>query len=361
MASKADKLAAGLFGNTNLNKTEVLNLNKVKLQTLIDDGTIVHQDIRLENIVVNPKNDYAEQDTSETISLLADDIERNGLLHNIVVSLREDGTYLLLSGERRVKAYKLLLERTKDNKYSAIFALVKKGLDALGEEIILDAANLQVRGNFNASETRTRKSSVRFVNNLKRKFSISEEDAIELTLAISESSEKAIKTNIMIENTFNAGLRELLDTKKISKTIALSLSKLSESEQSEIYNILAPTVNTETQLKEKLVEVVQKIKQKSETEIAQKKRAMRAGQGSEANNPVQNFSFMDSPIKANKEQDMMLKISREIKKISANLQECENLETFNNLSIELKGSVCSDLNELIAQAKRMLEKIAEQH
>ena len=43
-----------------------------------------------------------------SIQQLADAIERNGLLHNIVVSQREDGTFMLLSGERRVKALRLL-------------------------------------------------------------------------------------------------------------------------------------------------------------------------------------------------------------------------------------------------------------
>ena len=60
--------------------------------------------ILLRNIEFNPHNLWSCNDDDESIQQLADAIERNGLLHNIVVSQREDGTFMLLSGERRVKA-----------------------------------------------------------------------------------------------------------------------------------------------------------------------------------------------------------------------------------------------------------------
>lgn len=64
--------------------------------------------ILLRNIEFNPHNLWSCNDDDESIQQLADAIERNGLLHNIVVSQREDGTFMLLSGERRVKALRLL-------------------------------------------------------------------------------------------------------------------------------------------------------------------------------------------------------------------------------------------------------------
>ena len=60
--------------------------------------------ILLRNIEFNPHNLWSCNDDDESIQQLADAIERNGLLHNIVVSQREDGTFMLLSGERRAKA-----------------------------------------------------------------------------------------------------------------------------------------------------------------------------------------------------------------------------------------------------------------
>ena len=52
-------------------------------------------------------------DNGEDIEILAEDIKRNGLLHNLVVfPEQEDGktVYVLLSGERRYRALMLLQE-----------------------------------------------------------------------------------------------------------------------------------------------------------------------------------------------------------------------------------------------------------
>ena len=54
-------------------------------------------------------------DDDESIQQRADAIERNGLLHNIVVGQREDGTFMLLSGERRGKALRLLQKREQES------------------------------------------------------------------------------------------------------------------------------------------------------------------------------------------------------------------------------------------------------
>ena len=64
----------------------------------------------------NPDNAlYRELDTEEDIALLADDIRRAGLLHNLVVFPKTGvgGKYVLLSGERRLRALRLLVEQDK--------------------------------------------------------------------------------------------------------------------------------------------------------------------------------------------------------------------------------------------------------
>ena len=67
---------------------------------------------------MNPDNAiFVENDTEEDINNLAYDIEKNGLLHNLVVfevmeknaeGRGEKRAYMLLSGERRYKAIKKL-------------------------------------------------------------------------------------------------------------------------------------------------------------------------------------------------------------------------------------------------------------
>ena len=97
--------------------------------------------ILLRNIEFNPHNLWSCNDDDESIQQLADAIERNGLLHNIVVSQREDGTFMLLSGERRVKALRLLQKREQESdptgqkahKWDRVQAQTYTGLDELSE------------------------------------------------------------------------------------------------------------------------------------------------------------------------------------------------------------------------------------
>ena len=108
--------------------------------------------ILLRNIEFNPHNLWSCNDDDESIQQLADAIERNGLLHNIVVSQREDGTFMLLSGERRVKALRLLQKREQESdptgqkahKWDRVQAQTYTGLDELSELIILDEATSSV-------------------------------------------------------------------------------------------------------------------------------------------------------------------------------------------------------------------------
>ena len=108
--------------------------------------------ILLRNIEFNPHNLWSCNDDDESIQQLADAIERNGLLHNIVVSQREDGTFMLLSGERRVKALRLLQKREQESdptgqkahKWDRVQAQTYTGLVELSELIILDEATANV-------------------------------------------------------------------------------------------------------------------------------------------------------------------------------------------------------------------------
>lgn len=55
-------------------------------------------------IVLNPDNTAAENDTEEDIRRLADSIETTGLIHPLTVNRISEHKYMLLSGERRYKA-----------------------------------------------------------------------------------------------------------------------------------------------------------------------------------------------------------------------------------------------------------------
>lgn len=75
--------------------------------------------IALVNIRTNPDNQiFRVMDDDEDIRILAEDIKRNGLMHNLVVfpEQREEGlVYVLLSGERRFRALNYLQEKRRCN------------------------------------------------------------------------------------------------------------------------------------------------------------------------------------------------------------------------------------------------------
>lgn len=200
------------------------------LQNIIEGDKPEYQYLKIDNIEFNPENDYNYADSEDSIRELADDIRRNGLLHNIVVSYRETGIYRLLSGERRLRAVQLLFKETQDPKYSTIYALIRKGLSEVEESIILDAANLHTR-NSAADEKRYRKATARFVNNLKTKYDISEEEAIRLTKQHASVQGAVIDKNIVLETDLHPSLLSFLDDGAISKNQAYEYARLPHSVQ----------------------------------------------------------------------------------------------------------------------------------
>ena len=98
-------------GNNNASGSLIANLatqNRAELAYEL-------REIALQDIELNPDNAIFRQlDTDEDVETLANDIDRNGLMHNLVVYPRTDGKqtkYVLLSGERRYKALNYLQAR----------------------------------------------------------------------------------------------------------------------------------------------------------------------------------------------------------------------------------------------------------
>ncbi len=72
---------------------------------------------------------------------LIDSIEKNGLLHPLVVWEQNDGTYMILSGHNRKRAFEILYGSTNDEKYSKLFCYIKKFNEITedeAKEIIID-------------------------------------------------------------------------------------------------------------------------------------------------------------------------------------------------------------------------------
>ena len=92
------------------------NFGEVLNQTSKNDKFISFtKEIDVTQIIVNEKNFYGMREIEE----LAESIKMCGLLHNIVVNELSDGQYLLISGERRFKAYYSLYQED-ESKYKMI-------------------------------------------------------------------------------------------------------------------------------------------------------------------------------------------------------------------------------------------------
>ena len=151
---------------------------------------------------------------------LANDIDRNGLMHNLVVYPRTDGKqtkYVLLSGERRYKALNYLQARG-DAKWNTVknCRVVTTPLSANEKKVMLLSANLQVRGGF-ANEMIRRKA----VAELAKK-------------AIKEATPingRQIDKDLSIEKNLNEGLKDLLDRGFVLRSEAESFLRMTPEEQ----------------------------------------------------------------------------------------------------------------------------------
>ena len=208
----------------------------------VEDAGVV-ETVATAKIQLNPANDYRRQDNDDSIRSLAEDIERQGLLHNLVVSEKvENGvtTYLLISGERRLRAIRLLTEREVEKvkngstgdpgKYATVNCRVVKGLTDRQEMIMLDAANLQTRGGA-GDEAATRKAMVRYRENVMAEYGLTEGQVRDIIVDMSPMGLTTVNSNLMIEDNLRAELKNMLDSNEINKKQALAFAKLSQQQQ----------------------------------------------------------------------------------------------------------------------------------
>ena len=237
--SKLSKLAS----QAKKTKPVAFTEDAIKNFTQKVEDTGVVETVATAKILYNPANDYRETDNEESIRSLAEDIDRQGLLHNLVVSEKvENGetTYLLISGERRLRAIRLLtdreIEKVKNGqagdpgKYATVNCRVVKGLTDRQEMIMLDAANLQTRGGA-GDESATRKAMVRYRENVMTEYGLTPEQVRDIIVDMSPMGFTTVNSNLIIEDNLRAELKSMLDSNEINKKQALAFAKLSQSQQ----------------------------------------------------------------------------------------------------------------------------------
>lgn len=197
------------------------------------------RDISLFNIRTNPDNEiFREIDDDEDIRILADDIKRNGLLHNLVMfPSTEEGreVYVLLSGERRYRALKLLVEEG-DTSWQIVrnCNIITTELSDNEKKVLLYSANLQVRGGLNDEAVR-RKAVSEFIECLQKEpYNMNREDALKAIKSVSSVNPKTIDRDARLEDKLRGTLKELLDAKFLSRSECESYLRFDDEKQEEI-------------------------------------------------------------------------------------------------------------------------------
>ena len=228
MASKLDRLQKKGF------KVNEAALSKIARGDQEPGGE--YSEININDIEENPDNAlYRELDTEEDIALLADDIRRAGLLHNLVVFPKTGvgGKYVLLSGERRLRALRLLVEQDKREQEEKQLPnrKVVRNLTENEKVVYIDSANLQVRGGI-SNERVMRQAAARFVENLqKAPYNLSAAEAKKALKEVSPLNSRTIDKALSIQNDLNPDLRRLLDEEFLNRAECETYLRLTLEEQ----------------------------------------------------------------------------------------------------------------------------------
>ena len=203
--------------------------------------------IALVNIRTNPDNQiFRVMDDDEDIRILAEDIKRNGLMHNLVVfpEQREEGmVYVLLSGERRFRALNYLQEKGDATWNIVNCNVVITPLSKNERKVLLYSANLQVRGGF-SDEAIRRQAIAEFITCLQKEpYNMSREEALGATKSVSTVNPRTIERDARIEEKLEGKLKELLNDKFLTRSECETYLRFEEDIQDEIRRLIPTRVD----------------------------------------------------------------------------------------------------------------------
>lgn len=185
------------------------------------------KELFIKELIPSEKNFYGIREIEE----LVESIRENGLLHNLVVREKEDGTYEIISGERR---YKALLELG----YEKVPCQVKKNISDLDAEIMLIQANVESR---ELTATEKMEGIKRLKAIYEEKKSLGEKvhgkirDLIGKDMGLSGVQ---VGRYQKIDKDLIPELKDKLDKEEITLTQAHTLSSLKEEEQEVIHEAI---------------------------------------------------------------------------------------------------------------------------
>lgn len=346
-----DRLASANLAIENGNKT-------------IDRTEIIPLDL----IVLNKDNIFNECDSTKNIEELANNIKENGLLHNIVVAEVEPNKYLLISGERRFRAIRLLKEKGEYD--GGIKATIKQGLSDLEVLKLLFFANSETREYTMEEKVHIIES---FVAKVKQyEYGSEKEAAAKFREYVSQAfhiSERQAYKHITIATELTLPLKEMLFEDVIDTNTAAALAQLPEGYQERAADILKANLSNKKYAIEKALDYAKRAKSiisKTNTALAkQKTRKMynssRLAQAEDELSKIGDETDPDTIARRYKLERDVTKYNAEINQLDKEIefetqkQDNEVEKIYNNtLSSVDKGNDKDDTGE-IEQAK-MIER-----
>ncbi|MDB2125774.1 ParB/RepB/Spo0J family partition protein [Clostridium paraputrificum] len=284
---------------------------------------------------------------------LAEDIKINGLNHNLVVRPCNDGTYELISGERRFTALsKLVLEGHKQFINIPCKVVELNDIDA---EIVLIQANAQTR---ELSESEKLKQVNRLQELYKTKKANGEpvgriREAIAKDLNLSTTQ---VGRYERINNSLIPELKELLDQGNLSTSNASEFSTLSEESQKGILEILNKNISLSKEEAISLKQELKRVELQKEEEIKTKNSLIRYN--SELKTKLDKANTDKSEIISEIEGQLRVDVKKELDdKYSMKIEEVTNEYLKAN---EEKKKLENEIKELKANApKENIEEITE--
>ncbi|TKI70141.1 DUF3850 domain-containing protein [Lysinibacillus mangiferihumi] len=185
--------------------------------------------IPLDNILPSPKNNYSVDDVSE----LKSSIELLGLQQNLVVRIKDDGAYELISGHRRLKAMQEL--RNEGNKdFEKAPCKIVKSTDDIQAELQLILANSTTRVLTDAEKTKQAARLHELLQELQNSGNQLKGRKREIVAQLMGVSPSQVQRMDSINKKLAPELKEAFSEGEINITAAYEMSRLPEETQKEV-------------------------------------------------------------------------------------------------------------------------------
>ena len=340
----------------NAGKLDQKEDNDVVVTHKIKDEVIVKK-IDIDNMVPNNANIIY---SISNIDDLAENIKENGLLHNIVLRMLNNGFYRIISGHRRREALKVLVERDGLIEFKHPFCTIRNDIDNdLNEELALHKAAFNDRELSDMEKAKQAKRLQEIYNKKKMrgdKIIGKITDNIGTEMGISG---KQVQRYIEINDKLIPDMQQLIDEGIVSGSTALEFKNRSDEEQKLIVESIKMAYNQGIELTRENAKNINK-KLNSNIENLEERLNELQKELENANMTVENAKFEKEKLK----KKYKLELEKKIEQDKNLKQKIKNMELDSKIlsdteenGVSIKGNI--ELNIMLSQCKTLVDLISE--